>query len=262
MSGSKDENLVVDKVMLRTFMDYHTGVRHTVHKSKHRLARCRFVMLYKEPEQAPLPSKGLALARLHGVDQPAPVPVYGLTDESWKVEVTCCKCHQCILDSASKCRGAKLRDARKRRAVRMLNNGNLPPELLCAACDPDVVAEAAAPKLSVPGKKRASSSFPLTVDVGGASVLYRAQPTSTQVALDEPDMGSPNTAARVSKTCAGVQNMTPTSSADPRCPFCNCTMQSAKRFGRHWQKFGYQGVYTPTGAALPLTVFAMGHAAG
>ena len=77
----------------RDFLDFYTGVRHTVSKSKQRLARCRFVMMYSDPVRAPLPSKGLRLARIPGLDQ-ARQPVYGLTESSWMVEIACHQCDQ------------------------------------------------------------------------------------------------------------------------------------------------------------------------
>eukprot|EP01043_Picozoa_sp_COSAG02_P031512 COSAG02_NODE_2062_length_9971_cov_5.016106_1_plen_283_part_00 len=125
----------MDSTTHRTFLDYHTGLKHTVHKSKQRLARCRFIMIYSDPARAPLPSKGLRLARISGLDQPDQ-PVYGLTDDSWKLEIACQQCHALILNHDRVGGPVRLRAARRRRAAKSNERAE---RLLCSACDSDTM---------------------------------------------------------------------------------------------------------------------------
>jgi hypothetical protein len=269
-----------DTQMLREFVDYHTGERHRVHKSKQRLARCRFVMLYRDPDNGPLPSKGLRLARIPGLDQPEPVPVYGLAEDSWSLEIACCTCHRAILNKDRVWGPLKLREARKRRAAR-IHNGEQPPQLLCAACDPGVEAASTSPAVPQERGKRPrddaltppdaavgkadpslgedadrsclNSGNPSSV-VGSTGTPERAVQTSgagaggqtmtraTEMLIDTQIFGTQNSALTSRKPLVPPAPSAPPSRPDPRCPYCSRDLQSVKRLGRYWRKFGYTGV--------------------
>ena len=62
----------------RPYVEYRTGESCMVPKSKQRLARCRFVMLYSSPPNV-MVSKGLPLSRIDGLDLPGQ-PAYGLSE--------------------------------------------------------------------------------------------------------------------------------------------------------------------------------------
>lgn len=104
----------------RKYVDKTTGIVHTVTKSQQRLARCRFMMLNLDPERAPLPSKRLKLGRVN-LDHPG-LPIYGLSDESWKNVTVCQSCDYSILGSFDRHNGASnysiaLRSQRRRVAA-------------------------------------------------------------------------------------------------------------------------------------------------
>ena len=278
----------MDRRLQRDFVDYHSGEMHTVHKSKHRLARCRFVMIYSDPDNAPLPSKGLPLARIPALD-PEDGPVYGLTEDSWKLEIACHQCQQLVLNNDRVGGPIKLREARRRRAERV-KNGDQAPQLLCGDCDPDVVLKATT-STSV-GRKRAHGSLP-PVDMGAGAGQHRVQvdpqpweaPTADsqthraaqrmRVDLSEagcraqltlpnalsaqPYLLEPTSTQKLSLAAGSTQRppspYTPPASAqmltpdDGVCPFCVRNLQQGQRFGCFWRKYGYQG--TRLGLAMP-----------
>lgn len=264
--------------MHRDFVEYHTGETHTVHKSKHRLARCRFVMIYSDPAKAPLPSKGLPLARIPGLD-PEAGPTYGLAEDSWKLEIACHQCQQLILNNDRVGGPIKLREARGRRAERA-KSGEQAPRLLCGDCDRDVVSK---PTTSTNvGRKRAHGSLP-PADMGAGAVQHRAQvsPEPSQVSQPTADSQTHRAAQRMRVDQSGPGRraqpslphahstqpsllepatapkppLTPGSSPEPvtpplsqlltpdggTCPFCVRNLQPGQRVGCFWRKFGYQG---------------------
>jgi len=252
----------------RDFLDFHTGVRHTVSKSKQRLARCRFVMMYSDPVRAPLPSKGLRLARIPGLDQ-ARQPVYGLTESSWMVEIACHQCDQLILNHDRIGGPIRLREARMRRAAR---SGDQPALLLCAECDPEGAAPLRSSRTSKCGKRRrevllepdqptvsiARRSVPDATSWGGHSqTCYtvsnldmkgaNVQPAGPKSAEIESGFGV-NYASDTATTPGCNVVLAPHSTAiavrpDKQCPFCKNSLQHGEKLGSFWRKFGYQGEF-------------------
>ena len=250
----------------RDFLDFYTGVRHTVSKSKQRLARCRFVMMYSDPWQAPLRSKGLQLARIPGLDQQHQ-PVYGLTQESWAAEVTCHQCNKLILNHDRVGGPARLREARLRRAAR---SGDRPSRLLlCGACDPDIAAPLSSSRTSQCGKRRrepdkltvsvarrslpnatswGANSHPCytvsNLNTGGAKLpvaAARSAEVRSGFGVNYASDTSAAAAAGRASNVAGTGVGTPTSSADRHCPFCKT--QRGGKLGSYWRKYGYQGEF-------------------
>lgn len=136
----------------RKYIDKPTGIVHVVTKSQQRLARCRFMMLNLDPERAPLPSKRLKLGRVPQLDQPS-LPIYGLSDDSWRFVTVCQSCDYSILGSFDRHNGASnysiaLSQQRRRVAAGCPNAPILCctpacsplPSPCCVSADPDVLS--------------------------------------------------------------------------------------------------------------------------